>query len=52
MIKVFSISLDEELMKKADDMAKRQFVPTRSEFIRLALKHYLRFLKKQNGETA
>ena len=40
----------EELMEKADSMAKRQFIPTRSEFIRMALRHYIRYLEKRNGE--
>jgi metal-responsive CopG/Arc/MetJ family transcriptional regulator len=41
--------MDEELMKKADDMAKKHFIPTRSSFIHHAIRHYMRYLKKRNG---
>jgi len=49
MIKVYTISADEELINKADEMAKKQYVPTRSEFVRLAIRHYLKYLKRTNN---
>ena len=49
MKKIYSISVDKELMDQADEMAEKQFLGSRSWFIVLAIKHYIRYLKKQDG---
>ena len=49
MTKIYSISIDKELMEKADSIARKQYIPSRSGFIGLAIKHYIRYLKRLNN---
>ncbi len=49
MIKIFSFSSDEKLIEIADEVYPKHYFSTRSAFIQEAIKHYIRYLKKQDG---